>query len=75
MATGTPGRQFWVELFDVQTFHARRMAVDVRAAPAVALELGRRPARDVLRAELVALLVELRAEKGSSRVSVVFGGR
>jgi hypothetical protein len=65
MATGTPGRRYWVELYDVQTFHARRLAVDVRSAPAVALELGNRPLRDVVRAELVALLVELRAERGA----------
>lgn len=39
MATGTPGRRYWVELFDVQTFHLRRLTCDVRPAPAVALEL------------------------------------
>lgn len=65
MATGTAGRRYWVELFDVQTFHARRLSVDVRAAPAVALELGGRPLAEVVRAELVALLCELRAEFGA----------
>lgn len=65
MATGTAGRRYWVELFDVQTFHVRRLTCDVRPAPAVALELAGRSPADIARAELVALLCELRDEHGA----------
>lgn len=66
MATGRPGRKYFVELFDVQTFHARRKGFETRSAPAVALELGTLAGSvDAVRAELVALLVELQEAHGA----------
>lgn len=66
MATGQPGRKYLVEVFDVQTFHARRLGFETHAAPAIGLELGPEVAVfDVVRRELVALLLQLQAERGN----------
>lgn len=64
MATGTPGRRYWVDVFDVQTFHPRRLRPEVRAAPGIALERRGSSLPELVRSEMVALLVELRADLG-----------
>ncbi len=64
MATGTRGRRYWIDVFDVQTFHARRLESKVGAAPNIAVERTGRSLPDVVCCEMVALLVELRAELG-----------
>jgi hypothetical protein len=63
MATGTRGRRYWIDVFDVQTFHPRRLESKVGAAPNIAVERTG-SLTDVVRCEMVALLVELRAELG-----------
>lgn len=64
MATGTRGRRYWIDVFDVQTFHVRRLESKVGAAPNIAVERTGRSLLDVVCCEIVALLVELRAELG-----------